>query len=86
MTSDDFTLSSPPLPGEVPQSVIAELRECRKRAADFSQAFSESVRAQAEKYGVAPSALRRFVCALEGGDIDKLTREAEDIERLVAAE
>ena len=84
--ADDFTLSPPPLPGEVPQSVIAELRECRKRAADFSQAFSEACKMQAEKYGVAPSALRRFVCALEGDSIDKLTKEAEDIERLVGAE
>lgn len=86
MTSEDFTLEPPVHPGTVPQRVLDELRVARRQAKDFGQAFTDACRAQAEKFGVSPSALRRFVCALEGDTLADLSKEAEDIERLVSQE
>ena len=50
----------PPLPdGEIPERVIAELRHTKRRAMDYTEAFADAVKAQAEKYGIKAGALRR---------------------------
>lgn len=82
----DFQLEPSVPVGEIPQRVIDELRTCRRTAKDYAQAFGDACKQQAEKFGVAPSALRKFVVALEDDGIEKLSKEAEDIERLIGAE
>lgn len=83
MTTDDFNLE-PSLPqGEIPDAVISELRECRRRAHDFAQAFSDAVKSQAQKYQIVPAALRRYVVALEDDSTEKVAKEVADIERLI---
>ena len=83
---DEFELEPSVPPGEIPQATIDELRECRRRAKDFAQAFSEAVKAQAEKYGIAPGALRKYVCALEDDTVERVADETADLERLLGVE
>jgi len=86
MTSADFNLE-PSLPlGEIPQRVIDELRTAKRIANDYSKAFGDACKAQAEKHGLQPSALRRFVCALEADTLADLEKEAADVEKLIGAE
>lgn len=83
---EEFELQPPPVPGEVPQQVIDELCECRRRATDFAEAFSDAIKAQAEKYDVERSALRKYVCAIEDDAVEKLANEVDDLARFVAHE
>lgn len=83
---DEFELEPSVPPGQIPASTVDELRECRRRAKDFAQAFSEAVKAQAEKYGIAPGALRKYVCALEDDSVEKVANETADLERLLGVE
>jgi hypothetical protein len=83
MPNAEFELEQP-TPGAPSEHVIAELRRCYREAKDFSQAFGEAVKTQAEKHKLKPGALRKYVAALEGDSVDALTAEVEDIERLVA--
>jgi len=84
--SDEFQLEPPIPPGEISQRVIEELRQAKRIANDYSKAFGDACKAQAEKHGIAPSALRRFVCALEADTLGDLEKEAADVERLIGAE
>lgn len=70
--------------GEVPERVIAELREACRVAADYSAAFSDACKAQAEKYHIRPGALKRYVKALEGDIVDDVAQEADDLATLIA--
>ena len=83
---DEFELEPSTPVGEIPDKIITELRECRRRAKDFAQAFSEAVKAQAEKYGIAPGALRKYVCALEDDTVERVADETADLERLLGVE
>lgn len=70
-------------PGRVPESVIAELRQCCHDAMDYAGAFSDACKAQAEKYGIKPGALKRYVKALEGDKVDDAEAESEDLLALI---
>jgi hypothetical protein len=72
-------------PGQVPQPVIDELRQACRTAADFTQAFGDACKAQAEKYKIKPKALRRYITALEGDKLDEAEAEAEDLQALIEA-
>lgn len=84
--TDEFQLEPSTPVNEIPQRVIEELRAARRTAKDYAQAFSDACKGQAEKYSIAPGALRKFVCALEDDTLGNLEQEAADIERLIGAE
>jgi hypothetical protein len=78
----DFALESPE-PGKVPDRVIAELRNLRKRAKEAGTDFKNAVNDQSAKYKVEPGALRAYVVALESDTIAQIAAEAADLERLI---
>lgn len=77
----DFALESPE-PGKVPDGVIEELRRLRTSANEASTDFREAIKLQADKAGIKPAALRRFVNALASDKVDELRAEVTDIETL----
>ncbi len=81
---EEFALE-PSEPGVVPERVISELRNGHRIAKDYGSAFGEALKAQAEKYNVAPGALRRYVAALNGDKLDDAAKEATDLVNLLAA-
>lgn len=81
---DDFKLEPTVEPGHVPERVIDELREAYRIAKDYATAYSEAAKAQAEKYRVAPGALKRYIAAIEGDKLAEAEKEAEDLARLIA--
>jgi len=82
MMTDDFALE-PVEPGVVPPRVIDELRRCYREATDYGAAFSDAVKAEAEKYVINAKALRRYIAALEGDKLDEAAKEAADLEKLI---
>ena len=72
-------------PEHIPTAVIDELREACRIAADYSGAFSDACKAQAEKHHIAPGALKRYIRALEGDKLEEAEREAEDLATLIDA-
>lgn len=84
--TDDFNLESPSAPGHVPERVILELRQACATAADYAGAFSDACKEQAEKHGIKPGALKRFIKALENDKLDDAEKEAEDLQELIAAQ
>lgn len=80
----DFALE-PSEPGVVPARVIDELRRCYREAKDYTQALADAVKAQAEKHSIAPGALRKYIAALEGDKTDEVSKEIEDLARLIEA-
>lgn len=81
----DFALEPSVEPGRVPERVIAQLRYACAVAKDHAQAFGDAVDAQAKKYAVNKSALKRYVKALEGDTLPELDAEAEAILALANA-
>jgi hypothetical protein len=81
----DFALESPPQPGVIPERVIAELRRARATAKDYATAYSEAAKAQAEKHGIRPRALKAYIAALEDDSLAELDAETQDLERLLDA-
>jgi hypothetical protein len=71
-------------PQKLPQSVIDDLVEQRANAKAHADAFGEAVKAQAEKYGAKPSALKKYVCALESDSVDKVQAEVDSLEVLLS--
>ena len=80
--TEPFELESPE-PGVVPDRVIDELRRCYREAKDYGAAFADALKKQAEKHAVVPSALRRYVAALEGDSLEEMEHELRDLERLI---
>ena len=78
----DFALE-PSEHGTVPERIISELRSGRARAKDATQAYSDACKAQAERYGIKPAALKRYIAALEDDKVDEAAAEAADLERLI---
>lgn len=85
MTPEPFALESP-TPGHVPPGVIEELRKCHREAKDYVAAFGDAVKAQSEKFGVKPGALRRYIAALEMDKQEDAEAEASDLLRLLDGE
>ncbi len=83
MTAEAFDLEPPSSPGHIPERVILELRQACATAADYSGAFSDACKAQAEKHGIKPGALKRYIKALEGDKLDDAEQEAEDLQALI---
>lgn len=81
--TDDFNLESPSAPGHVPERVILELRQACATAADYAGAFSDACKAQAEKHGIKPNALKRYIKALESDKLADVDKEAEDLMSLI---
>lgn len=80
----DFALEpSEPEGGRIPWSVIDELRHARAIAKDYVQGYSDAAKAQAEKYKLKPSALKRYIAALEDDKLDDLDAETNDLEKLI---
>lgn len=75
----------PPEPGKVPDRVIDELRRARTVAKDHAQAFSDCIKAQAEKYSVKPGALKRYIVALCDDKVEEVENETDDLQRLIGA-
>jgi len=82
-TPESFELEPPPTPGQVPERVIDELRAACRSAVDLAQAFGDACKAQADKYGIQPGALKRYVRALEGDKLAEVDQEAEDLLALI---
>lgn len=83
MSEETFDLESPPEPGQVPERVVQELRECRRRATDFAQAFGEAIKVQAEKYQIDAAALRKYICSLESDALEQAEKMAGDLVKLI---
>jgi hypothetical protein len=84
-TSKAFGLTSPPKPGEVPNSVTEELRLLRTRMNSAAAEFREAIKVQSGKYKVKPTALRRYVNALASDKVDEVRAETDDLERLIGS-
>lgn len=69
--------------GEVPENVLEELVQAKAAAKAWSSGFSEAVKAQAEKYGVKPAALRKFITAKEADKLDEAEAETNDLVKLL---
>jgi hypothetical protein len=82
MTEPDFNLE-PTTPGQVPERVIEELRAACHTAVDYAGAFADACKAQAEKYGIKPGALKRYVKALEGDKLEDVEAETDDLQALI---
>jgi hypothetical protein len=74
---------SPSKQGEVPENVIIALRAQYSEVASYSQDLTEAFKVQAEKYGIKPGALRRYVAALEHDKLEDTAAECKDLERLI---
>ena len=68
--ADEFALEPSPPDGTIPERVIDELRHARRIAKDYAQSFSDAVKAQAELRKIKPSALKRYIAALEDDTLD----------------
>lgn len=79
----DFALEPPSAPGEIPERVILELRRACSIAADYAGAFTDACNEQAEKHGIKPGALKRYIKALEGDKLDDCEKEADDLIALI---
>jgi len=82
MEDDKFQLENP-TPGAPSEHVIAELRRCYREAKDYTGAFADAIKGQAEKHKLKPGALRRYIAALEGDKLDEAEKEASDLELLI---
>lgn len=82
--ADGFALE-PPEPGKVPDRVIDELKHARTVAKDHAQAFSDCLKAQAEKYGIKPGALKRYIVALCEDKVEEVENETDDLQRLIGS-
>ena len=80
--TEDFELE-PGEPGVVPERVIDELRKAYREASDYTAAFGDAIKAQAEKHAINAKALRRYVTALETNKLADAAKEAEDLEKLI---
>ncbi len=79
----DFALEPPSAPGHIPERVILELRQACSVAADYAGAFTDACNAQAEKHGIKPGALKKYIKALENDKLDDAEKEAEDLQALI---
>jgi hypothetical protein len=79
--AEEFKLEPPPKPGTIPPRVVDELRHVYRVAHDFAAAWSDAIKAQAEKHQIHPKALRRYIATLEG---DKIRETAQESEQLLA--
>jgi hypothetical protein len=76
-------LEADPKPGTVPPRVVTGLRIACEKANDHAEAFSEAVKAQAEKYNIAPGALRRYIKSLTKDRLADLRAETADVQHLI---
>jgi hypothetical protein len=80
---NDFDLTSPGKPGEIPAGVVEELRVLRTNANESVAIFRDAVKVQAEKHKIKPKALRRYVNALASDKVDETRAETVDLEKLL---
>ena len=69
--------------GPPPGEVLDELVHAKTTAKDYAGAFADAVKAQAAKYGIKPSALRRYVTAREADKLDEARIETKQIADLI---
>jgi hypothetical protein len=65
--------------GEVPQAVVEELVSAKERAADLAGAYTDAVKAMAEKYGVKKGALSKFVNAIAADKVEDARAETAQL-------
>ena len=68
---------------QIPANTIEELKTLRADARLAAENFTEAVAAQAEQYDIPKGALRRYICAAEKGDLQKLDAEADALATLL---
>ena len=82
-TPPDFELEPSVPEAGVPEPVLDELVNAKTVAKDYAQAFADACKAQAEKYGVKISALKRYVTAREADHLEEAAAEAADVLKLI---
>jgi hypothetical protein len=68
----------------IDSKTLGELEALCVRAKDYSSAFTEAVKVQAEKHQLDPQGLGRFVRAKVSDKLEKLKKERETEEALAA--
>lgn len=63
--------------------VVDELRVLYRNAKARAVTFRDAVKGQAEKHGVEPVALRRYVVALESDTVERIQAELDDLLKLL---
>jgi len=66
----------------IDSKTLGELEALCVRAKDYSSAFTEAVKVQAEKHQLDPQGLGKFVRAKVNDKLEKLAKERETQERL----
>lgn len=79
----EFELEESPVRGEVPERVITELVNAKGTARNLAKAFGDSIKTQAEKYGIKPGALRKYVTARHADKIEEVDAELTDLAKLI---
>lgn len=79
----DFELEPPPVKGEIPERIVNELCACRRTAKDYAQAYSDACKTQAEKHGIPPAALKRYIAALVDDKLEDARVEIDALEKLL---
>ncbi len=69
----------------IPTDVINELERCYQAAKDYSDAFNDAAKTQAELHELDPQALKKFIRARVNDKLDKLEAEQESLEQLTVA-
>jgi len=59
--------------------ILNELVACKVRADDMRGAFNEALKAQAEKHGLTPKALRAAVAAIAKRNSDEVKTTADEV-------
>ena len=68
---------------EISEAVIDELVQAKTIAKDYAQAFSDAVKAQAEKHGLKVGALKKYVAAREADKLKDVGEEAAELLDLI---
>ena len=68
-------LKPSPKPGQLPGKVLDELAHLKAVAIEASEAFSDAIKEQAKVHRINKAALRRYVVAYEGQELESLGSE-----------
>lgn len=67
----------------ISQAVMRELERAGQEAKGYAEAYSEAVKAQAEKHGLEPAVLKKFINARITDKVGKFRREVEQGDQLL---
>ena len=69
----------------IPSASLRELEQACETAKDYTSAFNDAVKAQAEQYDLNPKALGRYVRARVADKLEQLRDEQDTVEQLQMA-